>query len=201
MLRRDTGFRAGPDRNGPVRTHLCRHWFLQLYSDYRDNRLDEDARAEVIAHMSECAACRRYDRVIRTGVAVLRNSLREDPAALMENRDRQEDGWPLERGGYSRPAIPGLTAAATLLVIALNLVSAWSPNLVQGVPEVEVSPVAAVEPFRPGAAVRFTLPPPHIPHFGHRPDEAGGDRMFVEYPRTISPGEAPGVAAAPVDRD
>ena len=85
------------------------------------------ARAAVIAHMAECAPCRRYDRVIRTGVAVLRDSLRKDPDALVDRGESLVDRWPFERGGYSRPAITGLTASATLLVIVLNVASGWSP--------------------------------------------------------------------------
>lgn len=176
-MRRYTELEAGPIPNGPEGPRPCRHWFLQLYSEYRDDRLDDGARARMIAHMSECAACRRYDRVIRTGVAVLRDSFDQGCVAPLEGRDARAGSWGLERDGYSRPAIPGLTAAATLLVIAFNLVSAWRPGAVPTAPEVEIAPVVAYAPLRlitPGH-IRMP-PPPRIPHVGQAPDEAGRER-------------------------
>ena len=176
ILLRNTEHPADPDRSGACTAHACRRWFLQLYSDYRDDRLDHDTRAAVIAHMAECAPCRRYDRVIRTGVAVLRDSLRKHPEALVDRRESPVDRWPFERGGYSRPAITGLTASATLLVIALNVASGWSPRPARDVPEPRRPPVAAVAPPRAEAPVHFPLPPlVRIPHAGRGPAEVERD--------------------------
>lgn len=200
ILRKDTEHPVEPGRSRRGTTHLCSRWFLALYSDYRDGMLDENARAEMIAHMAGCASCRRYDRVIRRGVAVLRDSLREDPDALVDRDQTPEDYWTRERGGYSRPAITSLTAAATLLLIALNIVSGWTARLGRGSPGLEGPPVAAA-PFRPEAPLHFPLPPLlHLPHVGSGPDEADHDMLF-ELPRMVvrTPASAP--AVAPVDPD
>lgn len=181
---------------------MCRRWFLELYSDYRDGRLDEDTRAAMIAHMAECAPCRRYDRVIRIGVAVLRDSLKEDPEALVDRSDETMHRWPPERGGYSRPVVTGMTASATLLVIALNVLSAWSPRLDRGSPEVEIAPVVAVEPSRPDTPVHFPARPLlHISRVGLEPTSAGNEILFVAFPGRLVHGQAPEPAVAPVDPD
>ncbi len=198
---RNTEHPADPDRSGPWTTHACRRWFLHRYSDYRDDRLDDDARAAVIAHMAECAPCRRYDRVIRTGVAVLRDSLRKDPEALVDRGESPVDRWPFERGGYSRPAITGLTASATLLVIVLNVASGWSPRPGRGVPEPLQPPVAAVAPPHTEAPVHFPLPPlVRIPHAGRGPAEAERDRR-PEFQRELDRVRARGSGVAQVDPD
>lgn len=48
--------------------------FIREYSEYRDDRMSPTARAAVTAHLASCASCRRYDRVIRKGVEVLRSA-------------------------------------------------------------------------------------------------------------------------------
>lgn len=185
-MRRCTELETGPIPNGSSGTRPCRQWFLRRYSEYRDDRLGDDERARMTLHMAECAACRRYDRVIRTGVAVLRDSFEEGSAVPVDWRDAREGSWRLQRDGFSRPAVPGLTAAATLLVIAFNLVSAWRPGAGPRAPEVEIDPVVAAAPLRLIAPGRIDMPPlPHIPHVGRRPYEAGRERLFVEIPRTF----------------
>ena len=198
-MRRDTEHPVDPGRRRPPATRICRRWFLALYSDYRDGTLDENARAEMIAHMAECASCRRYDRVIRRGVAVLRDSLREDPDALVDRDETPEDHWRPGRGGYSRPAITGITATGTLLLIALNVVSGWAPRLGLESPEAD-SPPVAVAPARP-APVDFPLPPlQDMPHVGQGLEEADHDVLF-EVPRMVVRAHAPAPAVAPVDPD
>jgi hypothetical protein len=54
--------------------------FLELYSDYRDGRLD-DARVtrSVREHLSECEACMRYDASVCRGVMALRSTDELEP--------------------------------------------------------------------------------------------------------------------------
>ena len=179
---------------------MCRR-FLQLYSDYRDDRLDDSTRAEVTAHMAECASCRRYDRVIRTGVAVLRNSLGKDPEALVDRGRTPANHWPIERGGYSRPAVTGLTASVTLVVIALNLASGWSPRVGRDAPDTGQPPVTAVAPSRPDAPVHLPLPPlVQIPRFVRGPAEAKRDKL-LEFQQELGHAPAPGLEVAEQDPD
>lgn len=52
----------------------CRD-FLTRYSEYVDGRIDA-AEAELLGrHAESCAACRRYDRVVRTGAQLARDLL------------------------------------------------------------------------------------------------------------------------------
>ncbi len=55
--------------------------FLELYSDYRDGRL-ESARVarSVREHLSECEACMRYDALICRGVMTLRSVNEQEPS-------------------------------------------------------------------------------------------------------------------------
>lgn len=53
---------------------LCCQDFIEEYSAYRDDRMTPEARAAMTSHMASCPSCRRYDRVIRTGVAALREA-------------------------------------------------------------------------------------------------------------------------------
>ena len=163
---------------------VCRRWFIALYSDYRDDRLDADARADVIAHMAECASCRRYDRVIRTGVAVLRDSVgsEEDVGACRSVSRRSE------------PVASGIAVASTLLVIALNGASAWAPVLAPGPREVEIPPVVAAEPSPPAVPASFPMMPAllRVPLVGPEPGDPGGE---------VAPPRIQVSVAAPVDPD
>ena len=186
-------FAAGRDsgRRSAGGSSVCRRWFLALYSDYRDDRLDEDARAEMIAHMAECASCRRYDRVVRTGVAVLRDSVARDPGVLV-NRD--EGGHDVFRRTARRsgPVASGIAVTSTLAVIGLNGIAAWVPVPASVPPEVEIAPVVAAEPSPPAAPVSFPLPPLlRVPVTGPEPGDTGDE---VALPRIQSS------VVAPVDR-
>ena len=59
----------------------CRS-FLRGYSDYRDGRIAAGAEAAMTAHMASCPSCRRYDRAVRRGVAVLREAPTPKPRPL-----------------------------------------------------------------------------------------------------------------------
>ena len=119
--------------------------FLDRYSDYRDDRLDDEGRSFFLAHMAECGSCERYDRVIRKGVAALR---RTEPASP---RPRVGIGGVRLRGGAFREEGPALEAArsvvtlgVTVLVALFAAATAWTPascGLCVDAPE--VGPAAA----------------------------------------------------------
>ncbi|MEJ2678663.1 MAG: zf-HC2 domain-containing protein [Gemmatimonadota bacterium] len=48
--------------------------FLERYSDLADGLLAPVEVAAMRRHMAACPSCRRYDRVVRRGVRVLRQS-------------------------------------------------------------------------------------------------------------------------------
>jgi len=54
--------------------------FLELYSDYRDGRLEDASVARSVReHLDECEACMRYDAFICRGVMALRSSTELEP--------------------------------------------------------------------------------------------------------------------------
>ena len=180
---------------------VCR-WFLELYSDYRDDRLEAEPRAAVIAHMGECSSCRRYDRVIRTGVAVLRDSFEGDAdrrfggAARHFDRDRMKDDGGVRRAPRgSDPSLSGIALAAIVVAIALNGAASWGARLAPTPAQTETG-VAVAAPAAAGptaAPVSFPLPPslrvlPTDP-------EGDGSETEVDPPGVRIPG------TVPADRD
>lgn len=125
----------------------CR-WFVDSYSDYRDRCLDPDDQVRAKAHLAACSACRRYDRVIRTGVSVLRAEAPRPSGRKLAVGTLRDRAWAMDReeamalGG----AGSGITTAGVVLVALLLGGFAWLPLFLQGAPEVEIAPVAAVAP-------------------------------------------------------
>lgn len=155
----------------------CRRWFVAQYSDYRDDRLDADARADMIAHMAECASCRRYDRVIRRGVAVLGDAVARDEGMLAGRGGRTVDGIARTAVRRSDPVASGIAVASTFLVIALNAASSWGPAFARPAPQAEAPPEAAAEP--PPVAAPATFPPRPVlrtPPAHLEPGDLGGER-------------------------
>lgn len=179
MARKDVASGRHSGRRGAGGSRACCRWFLALYSDYRDGRLDADARAEVTAHMAECDSCRRYDRVIRTGVAVLRDSVAVEHGVAVEQGE-ESDGELRIVARRSDPVASGCAVASTLLVIALNGLSSWAPALAPLPAEVEMPPLVAARPSPPAAPAS----PPLAPLFrvqpaDPQPDEPGDEAETV----------------------
>ncbi len=173
ILRKDFPIGRHSGRRSAGGSRACRRWFIALYSDYRDDRLDAESRAEMIAHMAECASCRRYDRVIRRGVAVLRDSAAEVPDLIVKRSGDEDD--PAVRAAMrgSEPVASGVAVASTLLVIGLNALASWVPLPAR---EMEGLPVAAAEPSPGAAPVSLPLPPLlRIPRIGPETAEPGGE--------------------------
>lgn len=126
--------------------------FLDRYSDYRDGRLDDLGRSRFIGHMAECGPCRRYDRVVRRGVDVLRKAPQGVPRRRLSVGDVRRLATAFERESLALgTAGSGVTLAAATLVALLLAAVAWSPFLSRHTPDVRMPPVVAGAPPVPVA--------------------------------------------------
>ena len=119
--------------------------FLTLHSEYLDERLSQDEADRCRAHAAACAACNRYDHIIRRGQALLRQL--PDPevsptfGAVLEYRLSQVRDDAVGARGAGAGAVVALAIAATLAF------AAWGPLLRAG-DEFERSSELAVESLR-----------------------------------------------------
>lgn len=131
--------------------------FLDGYSDYRDGALPPDAGAEYLAHLAMCASCARYDRVVRSGVAMLREMPQLEPSEdfVLELKHRlfheaEERRMRRRRSSGAATAVTGAIAASIALL-------AWVPAITErGDDVVRMPPVTALAP------VPQPAPPPPI---------------------------------------
>jgi len=151
-LQTGTRLRRRPRDLAPAGSPASCRWFVDVYSDCRDGHLDPDDRRRAEAHLHACSSCRRYDRVIRTGVSVLRadeGGFIDHTVAVTTVRHR---AWELERKEASALGAVGSGISTTGVVLIALLLGgfAWFPLVLSGAPEVEIAPVAAVAPvFEP----------------------------------------------------
>jgi Putative zinc-finger len=101
--------------------------FLEGYSAYRDHDVTWAEREAFEAHMDECEACARYDRVVRRGVDVFGHlpelEVSDDFGARLQHRIWHEDAV---RTSAARRASAG-AGAATVGLAAMIAAAAWVP--------------------------------------------------------------------------
>lgn len=122
--------------------------FLRGYSDFRDRRHPRPVLSRFESHLEGCESCRRYDRVVRRGVHVLRTLPCPCPSSDFVPRLRHriyhlEDGIPM-----SDRATSGGSAALTAMAAVGLLALAWLPFALQAPLEIELAPVAVEVPAR-----------------------------------------------------
>ncbi len=139
--------------------------FLYLYSDYRDGLItDLRVSRRVRDHLETCAACQRYDEVIRRGVAVLRGAEIGRPPLGIEREVSRPNGMGLVdetlelRSGRFAGAI--MLAAAIALFVWEGL--GTSPDGQISAPRVtQAAPHAVANPGPP--FVHFVTRPTALP--------------------------------------
>lgn len=118
--------------------------FLRGYSDFRDGWLDAAERRRFEDHLQQCEGCRRYDRVLRRGVRVLRSlpAPSSSPDFLPRLKHRiyhVEDGL-----------LPGATAGGSAALVAVATVGilalAWLPFALRSPVELELPTVSVDAP-------------------------------------------------------
>lgn len=143
-------------------------FFLSEYSSLRDGRAAAGLRDALEAHRAACPSCARYDRVVRGGASLLKDTpelrVSDDFAARLEGRLAEVD---LEMAVEGRRGQPG-TAAATAAVAAGLALAAWLPVL-GGDDGGTLPPVSAHAPAAMAAPLYLLELPEDAPAAAPRP--------------------------------
>lgn len=134
--------------------------FLSRYTEYRDGIMParDVARAEV--HLSGCASCRRYGRVVDRGVRELRTVPGVTTDDDFQDRLRHriyhlKDGDAVFDDG-SRSS--GASAVAAVGIAILLTAAAWTPVLRQAGNSVTLPPIVVDRPEGSGSRVGLQVP-------------------------------------------
>jgi hypothetical protein len=140
--------------------------FLQDYSAFRDEVLEDEVRVQFEAHLLVCPSCERYDRVISEGVRLYRKcpelEVSDDFLPRLQHRlyhVEEELKGPGRVGSGVRAALP-LALAASIAAIAWIPAMRSAPTLHELPPIAARAPLPAVQPilqsgsiFTPAASV------------------------------------------------
>lgn len=120
--------------------------FLDGYTDFRDGLLSPAREAEFEAHLEDCTACGRYDRVIRDGVELL--SELPTPEGSDDFLPRlQHRLYNLDQGVLDASSNRFLGSAALVAVASVGLLALlWLPFAASVPVEVELPAVAVERP-------------------------------------------------------
>lgn len=135
---------------------LCSE-FLKGYSDFADDRLSPASCAAFKDHVKTCAACHRYHRVLRQGLAEYRalpevHSSPDFAPRLQHRLFHVDDAGRLSDGHHLGSA--ALVAVASVGFLAL----AWLPFATRMAVEVELPAVAVEIPVTPTDAGLDAIP-------------------------------------------
>ena len=134
--------------------------FLDGYSDYRDDLLDEEVRGRFDAHLAECCGCARYHRVVCRGVELFREI--SVPAASLDFRPRLQHRLFHLQDELSRAGTRASAASLVMVVLiaATLAAAAWLPvfNSRSKTP-IALPPVAALAPQPPELPTVFRAGP------------------------------------------
>lgn len=128
--------------------------FLARYSEYLDERLEPLESALWRAHMNRCPSCARYDRVLRRGLALVRDLPEVEPSSdfgpRLQHRLYHVDDEP-EMGHRAS----GASAVVSLAIAGVLAAIAWSPVIRPGPVTVELAPMEARAPSSTDVRVRI----------------------------------------------
>ncbi len=131
--------------------------FVEIYSDVHDGTASPETVRAAEEHLSACASCRRYRRVVERGADLLRAlpapEVGEDFVPRLQSRLLHEE----QEAFLRRHANSGATALAVVGMALLLTFVAWAPALRRSAPVVELAPIVVSDPPRPARApVSFT---------------------------------------------
>jgi len=152
--------------------------FLELYSDYRDGRLEDASVARSVReHLRDCDACMRYDAVICRGVMTLRSTDELEPRKSVPFRGLHV----LPDSADPASPMPARFAGAMMVAAALALLL-WPQA-----PEepIESAPIAIAEPAPPPPTAVLPHPQP-LPVRNIDPRPPVFEASFQERPQQVS---------------
>jgi hypothetical protein len=157
--------------------------FLAGFSDFFDRGSDLEDGVAFAEHLASCESCRRYERVVRGSIHLLRTlptpEVTDDFRPRLQHRlyhVADEEG--LARGTSSGS---GTTAATALAMAVLLVVVAWSPSIVGGDPEIQLPVIVVNEPAprpEPPPVIRSVFTPAD---FQERPLWNHSHSLLYEY--------------------
>ncbi|MCI0435403.1 MAG: zf-HC2 domain-containing protein [Gemmatimonadetes bacterium] len=101
--------------------------------DYVDGTIESLDRAGFTRHLTECEACARYVRVLRRGLAIVRELEPVQPSAEFTGRlHRRLHGLHEEQQSQARSLFAGATV--TLALAASMAIASWLPIFSRGEP-------------------------------------------------------------------
>ncbi len=119
--------------------------FLNNYSDFLDRRLEAYPLAAYREHLVSCGACARYDRVVQSGLWLVREIEPAEPAVDFEPH-LQHRFFDLLEVLRRREAMVAKATSAAMLSIAVILVAVSLPALATDRTTIELPPVVVDEP-------------------------------------------------------
>jgi len=138
--------------------------FLREYSDYFDWRLEGRPLSEFREHLSNCGQCAEYDRVMRSGLHLVKDieppQAAADCASRVQRRIIEFQSRLGRRTSEIRLtlAVAGLTAIGILIISSLPVLRSGDPLELPPV-VVEIRPDADAIPSVFGPAPRFAPAP------------------------------------------
>jgi hypothetical protein len=132
--------------------------FLREFSEFRDGLMDSDRRAEVQAHLTGCASCARYERVVGEGVGELLGLGEVEPSYdFMPRLQHRLYNVDEEVSWSRRRDVSGTSVSFVLLLGLLVGVAAWLPLMRSQTPVIELPAIAAVAPTQNGSGSIHSL--------------------------------------------
>lgn len=155
--------------------------FLARHSEYMDGQLPPVLAGRLGSHAAACPSCARYDRVVRRGVALVRELPDIAPADEFELRLQHRLFHVQDADALGGSRASG--AAAALAIAAAIALLAWSPLLVQRTTAPGMPATAAASP-------RASVPiaQPSVPLF----DQSA----WYPVPLAVTPAEHPSALLA-----
>ena len=118
--------------------------FLSRHAEYIDGRMDGEGSARLKGHIEGCESCRRYDRVLRQGLALYRELPPVAPSEDFSER-LQHRLLHLQDELSRHDRFAGSGAFASLTIAALIALVAWGPVVFAGSAEARLGRATAYE--------------------------------------------------------